>query len=70
MAAQTVLGAGKMAVSTTEHPAILKNRVTSPGGTTAVGLYELEHEGVRASIINAVVAAALRSKQMSSDPDD
>jgi pyrroline-5-carboxylate reductase len=70
MAAQTVLGAGKMAVSTSEHPAILKNRVTSPGGTTAAGLYELEHGGVRASIINAVVAAALRSKQMSSDPDD
>ena len=70
MAAQTVLGAGKMAVSTSEHPAILKNRVTSPGGTTAAGLYELEHGGVRASIINAVVAAVLRSKQMSSDLDD
>jgi pyrroline-5-carboxylate reductase len=70
MAAQTVLGAGKMTVGTGEHPAILKNRVTSPGGTTAAGLYELESGGVRASIINAVVAAALRSKQMSSDPDD
>ena len=70
MAAQTVLGAGKMAVSTSEHPAILRNRVTSPGGTTAAGLYELERGGARASIINAVVAAALRSKQMSSNPDD
>jgi len=70
MAAQTVLGAGKMAVDTDEHPAILKNRVTSPGGTTAAGLYELESGGVRASIVDAVVAAALRSKQMSSDPDN
>lgn len=70
MAAQTVLGAGKMAVGTGEHPAVLKNRVTSPGGTTAAGLYELERRGVRASIIDAVVAATLRSRQMSSDPDD
>ena len=66
MAAQTVLGASKMAVDTGEHPAILKNKVTSPGGTTAAGLYELEQKGVRAAIIDAVVAAALRSEQMSS----
>ena len=67
MAAQTVLGASKMVVDTGEHPAILKNRVTSPGGTTAAGLYELERRGLRAAIIDAVVAAALRSKQMSSE---
>ena len=69
MAAQTVLGAGKMAVDTNEHPGMLKNKVTSPGGTTAAGLYELERRGVRASIIDAVAAAALRSKQMSSSGD-
>lgn len=67
MAAQTVLGAGKMAIDTGEHPAVLKNRVTSPGGTTAAGLYELERRGMRSVIIDAVVAAALRSKQMSSE---
>jgi pyrroline-5-carboxylate reductase len=67
MAAQTVLGASKMAVDTLEHPAILKNRVTSSGGTTAAGLYELESGRVRAAIIDAVVAAELRSKQMSSN---
>jgi pyrroline-5-carboxylate reductase len=67
MASQTVLGASKMAVETGEHPAILKNKVTSPGGTTAAGLYELEKNGFRASIIDAVVAAAMRSKQLSSD---
>ena len=66
MAAQTVLGASKMAVDTGEHPAILKNRVTSPGGTTAAGLYELESGRVRAAIIDAVIAAELRSKEMSS----
>jgi pyrroline-5-carboxylate reductase len=67
MAAQTVLGASKMAVDTGEHPAILRNRVTSPGGTTAAGLCELERRGMRAAIIDAVAAAALRSKQMSSN---
>ena len=65
MAAQTVLGASKMLLETGEHPAVLKNKVTSPGGTTAAGLYELERGSVRADIIDAVVAAALRSKQMS-----
>jgi len=67
MAAQTVLGAGKMAVDTGEHPAVLKNKVTSPGGTTAAGLYELERQGVRAAIIDAIVAATTRSKQLSSE---
>ena len=67
LAAQTVLGAGRMVVDTAEHPAVLKNKVTSPGGTTAAGLYQLEHSGVRAAIIDAVVAAAERSKQLSSE---
>jgi pyrroline-5-carboxylate reductase len=67
MAAQTVLGAGKMVVETGEHPAILKNRVTSPGGTTAAGLYQLERNGVRAAIVDAVVSAAMRAKQLSSE---
>ncbi len=67
MAVQTVLGSSKMLIDTQEHPAILKNKVTSPGGTTAVGLYELEKGGVRTSIINAVSAAANRSKQISSE---
>lgn len=66
MAAQTVLGAGKMVIDTGEHPAVLKNKVTSPGGTTAAGLYELERGRVRAAIIDAIVAAASRSKQLSS----
>ena len=67
LAAQTVLGAGKMAVETGEHPAILKNNVTSPGGTSAAGLYQLENSGVRVAIMDAIVAAAARSKQLSSE---
>ncbi len=67
LAAQTVLGAGKMAVETGEHPAILKNNVTSPGGTSAAGLYQLESSGVRVAIIDAIVAAAARSEQLSSE---
>ncbi len=67
MAAQTVLGAGRMVVDTEEHPAVLKNKVTSPGGTTAAGLYQLERSGVRAAIIDAVVAAAARAKELSSE---
>jgi pyrroline-5-carboxylate reductase len=68
MAAQTVLGSSKMLLETQEHPAVLKNRVTSPGGTTAAGLFELERNGFRAGIIEAVVAAAERSKQLSPQP--
>lgn len=65
MATQTVLGASKMLLETNEHPAILKNRVTSPGGTTAAGLYELEKNGVRSAIISAVISATNRSKELS-----
>lgn len=70
MAAQTVLGASRMAVDTEEHPAILKSKVTSPGGTTAAGLYELERRAMRAAIMDAVAAAALRSEQISSSMAD
>ncbi len=65
MSAQTVFGSSKMLLETNEHPAILKNRVTSPGGTTAAGLYELEKNGVRSAIIDAVISATNRSKQLS-----
>jgi pyrroline-5-carboxylate reductase len=64
LAVQTVLGASKMVEQTVEHPAILKNRVTSPGGTTAAGLYELESGGLRVAIANAVIAATTRSTEL------
>jgi pyrroline-5-carboxylate reductase len=44
------------------HPALLKDRVTSPAGTTIAGLAELEDSGVRGALIRAVKAAAKRSE--------
>lgn len=47
MAAQTLLGASKMVLNTDEHPAILKDNVCSPGGTTICGIHALERGGLR-----------------------
>ena len=64
LAAQTVLGAARMVVETGEHPALLKERVTSPGGTTIAGLYALENGCFRGVVMNAVEAACLKSKEL------
>ncbi len=61
---QTVKGAARMMEETKEHPAILKNRVTSPGGTTAAGLHALEKNGLRHAMIEAVTAAKNRAKEL------
>jgi pyrroline-5-carboxylate reductase len=66
LAAQTCAGAAKMVLETGEHPGLLKDQVTSPGGTTINGLYRLEKRGVRAAIIDAVSAAVARSKELGS----
>jgi pyrroline-5-carboxylate reductase len=65
LAIQTVLGAAELAKETGEHPAVLREMVTSPGGTTAAALGELEQHGVRAAFIQAVRAADRRSKELS-----
>ena len=62
LAAQTMLGAAKMTLATGLHPGALKDRVTSPAGTTITGLRVLEERGVRSALIEAVVAAADKSK--------
>lgn len=64
LAAQTVAGAAEMQLATGQHPAALKDAVTSPGGTTIAGIHALESGGFRAAIINAVEAASVRSKQL------
>lgn len=64
LAAQTVLGAARMVVETGEHPALLKEKVTSPGGTTIAALHALENGGFRGVVMDAVDAACLRSKEL------
>lgn len=61
---QTVLGAAKMAQTSGEHPARLKDRVTSPGGTAITALHTLERGGMRAILIDAVEAATKRSEEL------
>ncbi|KAF8398274.1 hypothetical protein HHK36_017201 [Tetracentron sinense] len=65
LASQTVLGAASMAVNTGKHPGQLKDDVASPGGTTIAGIHELEKGGFRGILINAIVAAAKRSRELS-----
>ncbi len=60
---QTVKGSATLAMEG-EHPAVLRERVTSPGGTTAAALHELEAHGVRAAFLAAVAAAVRRSKEL------
>ena len=64
LAAQTVLGAAKMVLNTGQHPAQLRDAVTSPGGTTIEGIGKLEDCKFRSAIINAVEAATLKSKKL------
>lgn len=64
LAAQTTLGSAKMVLETGEHPALLRDMVTTPGGVTIDGIIQLEEGKLRTSIINAVVKAASRSKEL------
>jgi pyrroline-5-carboxylate reductase len=66
LAAQTVLGSAKLLIETGEHPGVLKDKVTSPGGTAIAGLHTLEEGGLRTTLINAVVSATMRSRELGS----
>jgi pyrroline-5-carboxylate reductase len=65
LAAQTVLGSGKLVLDSGMHPAALKDNVMSPSGSTAYGLHHLEKSNFRSAIIGAVVAATNRCREIS-----
>ena len=64
LAAQTVLGSAKLLLESGQHPGLLKDGVTSPGGTAIAGLHTLEAGGLRNVLMNAVEAATRRSKEL------
>jgi pyrroline-5-carboxylate reductase len=64
LAAQTVFGSAKMVLETGSHPGVLKDMVTSPGGTTIAGLHALERGGLRAALMDAVESATRRATEL------
>lgn len=64
LASQTVYGSARLLLETKEHPARLKDMVTSPAGTTIAGLHALEQAGVRAGLMDAVERATRRSQEL------
>lgn len=64
LALQTVWGTAQLLRESGMHPAELKDRVTSPGGTTITGIAELERSNFRSALIEAVRAACTRSKEL------
>ncbi|CAH2040558.1 unnamed protein product, partial [Iphiclides podalirius] len=64
LAAQVLVGSGEMVLKTNKHPGILKDEVCSPGGSTICGVTALENGKLRATLINAIEAATLRTKEL------
>ncbi|HEX3000049.1 MAG TPA: pyrroline-5-carboxylate reductase [Armatimonadota bacterium] len=64
LAAQTVLGTARLILETGQHPAQVKDRVSSPAGTTIAGVRALERAGIRSAMMDAVEAAAKRSEEL------
>ncbi|MCL2465726.1 MAG: pyrroline-5-carboxylate reductase [Micrococcales bacterium] len=67
LAAATVEGAGALAVRSKGHPAVLRERVSSPGGTTVAAVAELDARAVRAAVVAAARAAHTRSVELGQD---
>ena len=70
MALQTVRGTAVLLQETGMHPAELKDRTASPGGTTIAGITELERAGFRSALIEAVRAASKRSQELAISPQE
>jgi len=64
LAEQTCLGAAKLVRETMLHPAILRDRVTTPGGVTISAIHELERHGLRAMLISAIETATKKSRTL------
>ncbi|BEH09516.1 MULTISPECIES: pyrroline-5-carboxylate reductase [Geobacter] len=64
LAAQTVLGAARLLLETGDHPGVLKEKVTSPGGSTIAGIASLERDAFRGAVMAAVDAATARSAEL------
>ncbi len=69
MAAQTILGSARLVLETGIHPALLKDRVASPGGTAITGLHQLEQFGIRSAIMSAVLTATGRASELGQSQD-
>lgn len=64
LAAQTLIGSARMVLETGKHPAVLKDMVTTPGGTTIAGLHVLEKGKLRGALMDAVLAATQRADEL------
>src|ERR1039458_2411650 len=64
LAAQTTMGAARVVLETGDHPALLKDAVTTPAGCTIDGIMELEEGKLRVTLIKAVVKAVQRAKEL------
>ena len=64
MAEQAVLGTAKYLQETGTHPAVLKDMVSSPAGTTIAAVAELERGGLRATVVDAMLACAERNREL------
>jgi pyrroline-5-carboxylate reductase len=64
LAIQTLLGSAKLVQETGEHPAVLRDQVTTPGGTAIAAIHDLENHGLRSMLISAVMTATQRSSEL------
>jgi len=64
---QTLVGSATMLAASNEHPVLLREAVTSPGGTTIAAIRTMEDHGVRAAMLSAIEAARDRSRELAGD---